>query len=60
MNAYGVPDGIEGVPANYQSADLPTIPWPAGGQPGAAGSTYWDTNDVYVKLNNGTQRVWWR
>ncbi|MGH8245331.1 MAG: hypothetical protein ACREUU_02740, partial [Gammaproteobacteria bacterium] len=33
-------------------------PWPAGGLPGDPGSNDWDTNVVYVELDNGRiQRV---
>jgi hypothetical protein len=51
--AAGVPNGVMGLPANYQSAQFPVSPWPAGGQPGDSGSTDWDTNNVSIKLNNG-------
>lgn len=57
-NAAGLRNGVFGLPADYHPAQKPIIPWPKDGQPSAAGSADWDTDFVYVKLNNGvTQRV---
>jgi hypothetical protein len=58
-NAAGQPNGYEGVPANYQSAWSPLIPWgqtalPANAPAGTNVSSYWDTNTTWVTLKNGT------
>jgi len=58
-NAAGQPNGYEGVPANYQSAWSPLIPWgqtalPANAPAGTNVSSYWDTNTTWVVLKNGT------
>ncbi len=58
-DATGNCTGICGVPANYKPADSPLIPW---GQtelpPNAPANTnlaqYWDSNNVWVKLNNSS------
>jgi hypothetical protein len=53
-NANGIPNGYFGLPADYKPAVTPLIPY---GAPGQLASDY-DTNVVYIKLNNGTnQRV---
>jgi hypothetical protein len=52
-----------GVPANYKPATAPLIPWgqtalPPNAPVGTAVSSFWDTNNVWIPLNNGTvQRV---
>ncbi len=57
-NAAGLRNGVFGLPSNYHPAQKPVTPWPKDGQPGAAGASDWDTDFVYVKLNNGVvQRV---
>jgi hypothetical protein len=62
-DANGRPNGIEGVPANYKPAAAPLIPWgqtalPANAPPGTNVSSFWDTNNVWIPLNNGmAQRV---
>lgn len=59
----GNPNGVMGVPANYKPAAQPLIPWgqtalPPNAPPGTDLESYWDTNTVWLKLNNGkTQRV---
>jgi hypothetical protein len=55
----GRPNGYEGVPANYKSAETPLIPWgstalPANAPANTNVSTYWDTNTVWVPLKDGT------
>jgi hypothetical protein len=52
VNAYGMPNGIEGLPANIKPAVTPLVPY---GTPGAATGDY-DTNNVYVVLSNGTRQ----
>jgi hypothetical protein len=53
-NAYGMRNGVFGLPADYAPAREPVNPWPKGGKPGDAGSGDWDTSYVYIKLKNGT------
>ena len=48
-----------GIPAGYKPALAPLIPWGSTALPPNAPantnvSTYWDTNNVWVPLNNGT------
>ncbi len=50
VNQYGMPNGIEGLPANLKPAVTPLVPY---GTPGAATGDY-DTNNVYIRLTNGT------
>ena len=52
-NAYGVPNGIEGLPANVTPAVTPLVPY---GAAGAISGNY-DTNNVYIKLTNGTNQL---
>ena len=58
-DANGKPNGIMGVPDNYKPAGQPLIPWgstalPAGAPAGTAVATFWDTNTVWLPLNNNT------
>ena len=58
-DASGKPNGIMGVPDNYKPAAQPLIPWgstamPANAPAGTVVSTFWDTNTVWIPLNNGT------
>jgi hypothetical protein len=53
-NAYGMRNGVFGLPADYTPVELPVIPWPKGGQPGDPGSTNWDTNNVTIRLKDGS------
>jgi len=58
-DAQGRPNGIMGVPANYKPAGQPLIPWgstaiPANFPANANLQSYWDTNTVWIPLNNGT------
>jgi hypothetical protein len=57
-DADGNPNGIEGVPANYKPSARPLITWgqtalPANAPAGTNLKTYWDTNTVWIRLNNG-------
>ena len=59
VDAKGNPNGIMGVPANYKPAGQPLIPWgstamPANAPAGTVVSQFWDTNTVWIPLNNGT------
>jgi len=62
-DANGKPNGIMGVPANYKPAVTPLIPWgtttlPANAPANTVVSTYWDTDTVWIPLNNGAvQRI---
>lgn len=63
VDSSGRPNGYMGVPADYKSAVTPLIPWgsttlPANAPANTVVSTYWDTNNVWLPLKNGTtQRV---
>jgi hypothetical protein len=59
VDASGRCTGICGVPADYKPAGGYLIPWgstavPANTPAGTNLSTYWDTNTVWIPLNNGT------
>jgi hypothetical protein len=62
-DSAGRPNGIMGVPENYKPAAAPLIPWgqtalPANAPANTVVSQFWDTNNVWIPLNNGTiQRV---
>jgi hypothetical protein len=62
-DANGKPNGIMGVPDNYKPAAQPLIPWgstqlPANAPANTNLQQFWDTNNVWLPLNNGTvQRV---
>ena len=58
-DAQGRPNGVMGVPPNYQASHKPLIPIPAdGGSRSDPNFPYYDTDQVFVTLNNGTtQRV---
>jgi hypothetical protein len=61
-DASGKPNGYEGVPANYKPAVTPLIPWgsttlPANAPANLNISQYWDTNNVWIPLKNGTTQV---
>jgi hypothetical protein len=58
-DANGKPNGIMGVPDNYKPANAPLIPWgqtarPANAPANTDVSDFWDTNTVWMPLNNGT------
>lgn len=58
-DAQGRPNGVMGVPANYKPSHKPLIPIPAdGGSPSDPNYAYYDSNNVWITLKNGTtQRV---
>jgi hypothetical protein len=58
-DANGKPNGIMGVPDNYKPAAQPLIPWgstalPANAPAGTSLQQFWDSNNVWIPLNNGT------
>ncbi|MBM3727576.1 MAG: hypothetical protein FJW40_19425 [Acidobacteria bacterium] len=58
-DAQGRPNGVMGVPPNYKAASAPLIPVgttaaPANMPAGTNLSQFWDTNTVWIPLNNGT------
>ncbi|MGH9660710.1 MAG: hypothetical protein ACRD96_19325, partial [Bryobacteraceae bacterium] len=58
-NAQGQPNGVMGVPDGYKPAAQPLIPWgattlPANAPANTTLSQFWDTNNVWVRLNNGS------
>jgi hypothetical protein len=62
VDSKGKPNGIMGVPDNYKASGAPLIPWGATSAPNMPAGTnlsgFWDTNNVWIPLNNGTvQRV---
>ncbi len=63
VDANGKPNGIMGVPANYKPSTAPLIPQgqtalPPNAPAGTNVSSFWDTNNVWIPLNNGqVQRV---
>ena len=59
VDAQGRPNGVMGVPENYKAAAAPLIPWgttalPANAPANTVISQFWDTNNVWVPLNNNT------
>lgn len=56
INSYdtqGRPNGIMGVPASYQPAGQPLIPWPQEPNPSDPMYSFYGTNTVWIPLNNG-------
>jgi hypothetical protein len=58
-DANGRPNGVMGVPANYKPAAQPLIPWGSTALPANAPANtrlqdFWDTNTVWIPLNNNT------
>ena len=47
-------NGVFGLPTNYTPAQLPVVPWPVNGQTTDPGASNYDTNNVNVKLTNGS------
>jgi hypothetical protein len=62
INSYaanGTPNGYEGIPSNYKPAVEPLIPYGSTTLPPNAPanlniSSYWNTDDVWIPLKNGT------
>ncbi len=53
-NAAGLRNGVYGLPANYKPVQTPINPWPVGGLPTDPGSNLYDTNNVNIRLANGS------
>jgi hypothetical protein len=54
-DAQGRPNGVMGVPDNYRPAHSPIIPIPKdGGNPSDPMFAYYDSNNVWITLKNGT------
>ncbi|MDQ6759757.1 MAG: hypothetical protein M3Z32_07830, partial [Acidobacteriota bacterium] len=53
-NAAGLRNGVYGLPADYKAFQGPVNPWPADGKPTDPGSSQYDTNNVNLKLTNGS------
>ena len=53
-NAAGLRTGVFGLPSDYKPFESPLNPWPVGGATTDPGSTLYDTNNVNIRLNNGT------
>jgi hypothetical protein len=61
-DSQGRPNGYMGVPSDYKPAIAPLIPWgttalPANAPANTNVSQYWDTNNVWVPLKNGTSQI---
>jgi hypothetical protein len=54
VDSQGRPNGVMGVPADYKPAGEPLIPWPAQPVSGDPLASYYGTNNIWVRLNNGT------
>jgi len=63
VDANGLPNGVMGVPTDYKPAAQPLIPagstaLPPNAPANTVVSQFWDTNNVWIPLNDGTvQRV---
>ena len=56
-DAKGNPNGVMGVPSNYQPSSRPIITTPAnGGSASDPNFPYYETNTVWVPLKNGSQQ----
>ena len=55
-NAQGQPNGVMGVPSNYQPSHQPIWPTPANPSPSDPNFALYGTNLVFVTLKNGTQQ----
>jgi hypothetical protein len=57
-NRINVPGGVTGVPQNYSPSSQPVYPTPAdGGSPSDPNFRYYETNNVFVPLKNGTSQL---
>lgn len=52
-NAFGMRNGVFGLPADYKPAQKPINPWPKGGRPTDLNNADYDTNFVYLPLQTG-------
>lgn len=55
-DAQGRPNGVMGVPANYQPASKPIWPMPASPNKSDPNYSLYDSNLVFIPLKNGTQQ----
>jgi len=53
-NASGIPNGVFGLPADYHPAESPITPWPVNGKTTDAGASLYDTNNVTLRLKDGS------
>jgi hypothetical protein len=53
-NAFGMRNGIFGLPADYAPSTSPVVPWPKGGQPNDPNASNYDTNNVTLTLKDGS------
>ncbi|MBS1857314.1 MAG: TonB-dependent receptor [Acidobacteria bacterium] len=53
-NANGIPNGVFGLPADYHPAQSPINPWPKDGKTTDANAALYDTNNVNLKLKDGS------
>jgi hypothetical protein len=53
-NAAGLRNGVFGLPADYKAFQGPINPWPVGGQATDPGNSQYDTNNVNIRLQNGS------
>ncbi|MBI2685306.1 MAG: TonB-dependent receptor [Acidobacteria bacterium] len=53
-NAAGLRNGVYGLPADYKPLQSPVRPWPVNGQTTDPGANLYDTNNVNIRLQNGS------
>ncbi|MDQ6700131.1 MAG: TonB-dependent receptor, partial [Acidobacteriota bacterium] len=53
-NAAGLRNGVYGLPADYKPFQAPINPWPVGGLATDPGNAQYDTNNVNIRLQNGS------
>ncbi|MBL8211536.1 MAG: hypothetical protein JNK87_12520, partial [Bryobacterales bacterium] len=54
--ANGVPNGVMGVPTSYTPSSQPVFPTPATPNPADPNARFYETNTVFVRLNNGAMQ----
>src|SRR5262249_20789918 len=57
INSYtanGIPNGVFGLPSDYHPAESPINPWPKDGKTTDPNASNYDTNNVTIRLQNGT------
>ena len=53
-NSHGIPNGVFGLPADYHPAESPINPWPVNGKTTDPNAALYDTNNVNLKLKDGS------
>ncbi len=53
-NAAGLRNGVYGLPDSYKPFSQPITPWPLGGSSTDPGANLFDTNNVQIRLSNGS------